>query len=138
MRRVLGHQSRSGRLLTVCCFARCRPFSIHADREASLQLFLTENKGWGVKAARSFSEGELVVEYVGEASGGWTSRDMHLDFSPNLLRTTPCRTPRMHRSRPRSVDAGQVIDTDSWEKRKKALSRFDHMYFMASLSIRIV
>ena len=26
---------------------------------------------------------------------------------------------------------GEVIDTDSWEARKKALGRFEHMYFMA-------
>jgi len=56
--------------LATCPCAECclnRPFSTQNDCGSPLfELFLTEKKGWGVKATRSITEGELVVEYVGE------------------------------------------------------------------------
>lgn len=56
--------------LATCPCAECclnRPFSTQNDcGSPPFELFLTEKKGWGVKATRSITEGELVVEYVGE------------------------------------------------------------------------
>jgi len=45
---------------------RNRPFSQLASCGPNpLVVFKTEHKGWGVKALRSFHEGELLIEYVG-------------------------------------------------------------------------
>jgi len=58
-----------------CNPATCPCGQLCANRQLStqaeggvppVQVFLTENKGWGVKATREIQAGEFVIEYVGE------------------------------------------------------------------------
>lgn len=44
-----------------CCH---RPF--HELQSPQVEVFLTENRGWGVKAAQPISKGTFVVEYAGK------------------------------------------------------------------------
>lgn len=46
--------------------ALCRPF--HALSMPKTELFLTENRGWGVKAAEHIPRGTFIVEYAGSLS----------------------------------------------------------------------
>ena len=42
----------------------CRPFQ--AMRSPQMQSFLTENRGWGVRASQPIRKGTFIVEYAGE------------------------------------------------------------------------
>lgn len=41
----------------------CRPF--HDLQSPQVEVFLTDNRGWGVKAAETIMKGTFVVEYAG-------------------------------------------------------------------------
>lgn len=77
--------------VTTCpCGDAClnRQISTHNDGGGPpVELFLTEKKGWGVKAKRSIREGELVIEYVGEviSKNTWEVRRLSLVGLPHTL-----------------------------------------------------
>ena len=43
----------------------CRPF--HELQSPEVKVFLTTNRGWGVKAAQPISKGTFIVEYAGNS-----------------------------------------------------------------------
>ena len=45
----------------------CRPF--HQLSSPKVDVFLTSNRGWGVRAAEPIPKGTFIVEYAGEAAG---------------------------------------------------------------------
>jgi len=62
---------------TCPCGALCQNRLFSAQTEPScLQVFLTEDKGWGLKTLRTIQQGELVIEYVGEIidAESWENR----------------------------------------------------------------
>ena len=102
-----------------------RPFSrLAATKDLPLQLFKTEGKGWGVKTTKFVEVGELVVEYV-----GGMHPNPHFALAPALTLARALS--------PIPLPPAEIIDADSWERRKRSLSRFDHMYFMALNGIYI-
>ena len=44
----------------------CRPF--HQLRSPEVEVFLTTNRGWGVKAAEPIQKGSFIVEYAGKST----------------------------------------------------------------------
>ena len=44
----------------------CRPF--HQLPSPAVQLFLTEGRGWGVKAAQPIHHSSFIVEFVGQSA----------------------------------------------------------------------
>jgi hypothetical protein len=47
----------------VASMLSCRPF--HALPQPKMELYLTEDKGWGVKAGEPIVRGTFIVEYAG-------------------------------------------------------------------------
>ena len=45
----------------------CRPFQ--AMRSPQMESFLTENRGWGVRASQPIRKGTFIVEYAGKPVG---------------------------------------------------------------------
>ena len=45
----------------------CRPFQ--AMRSPRMESFLTENRGWGVRASQPIRKGTFIVEYAGKPVG---------------------------------------------------------------------
>ena len=45
----------------------CRPFQ--AMRSPQVESFLTENRGWGVRASQPIQKGTFIVEYAGTPVG---------------------------------------------------------------------
>lgn len=42
----------------------CRPF--HQLQSPEMEVFLTSNRGWGVKAGEPITRGAFIVEYAGK------------------------------------------------------------------------
>lgn len=51
---------------TCPCGDKCRNMQIQNRAVASIELFMTKEKGWGVKAIEMIKEGTFIIEYVGE------------------------------------------------------------------------
>ena len=45
-------------------YCACRPF--HQLQSPKVEVFLTPDRGWGVKAAEPIAKGSFIVEYAGE------------------------------------------------------------------------
>ena len=49
--------------MVLTCLA-CRPF--HQLQSPKVEVFLTLDRGWGVKAAQPITKGIFIVEYAGQ------------------------------------------------------------------------
>lgn len=58
------------RLLLCECDSRCSPNctnkTIQASNPDSFEVYITKDKGWGVKAKEDIKSGSFVIQYVGE------------------------------------------------------------------------
>lgn len=70
---------------TCLCGSNCTNRVIQNGTVASIERFMTKNKGWGVKACEPIKSGKFVIEYIGEVVSASTFENrMKEDYKNNL------------------------------------------------------
>lgn len=57
-----------------CCAEMCTNRLVQHGLQVRLQLFKTQNKGWGIRCLDDVAKGSFVCIYAGEMTSGYVTR----------------------------------------------------------------